>query len=225
MAKKRVARKALLKEPDEFMTFTGKLIQFVRTYQQYILYGAGSLVLIVLLVSGFRYYRSWQEGKAYASLETALSAYTVKGTEDKDLPAAKQNFQTVVDKYAGYSGGKIARVMYANICYELGEYDSAIEAYTAALEEYAGQPSLKTFIQSSIGYAYQAKQNYQAAADQFEAMVSDPASYMKDEALFNLGVLYEKLGNMDKSRKAFQKILSDYADSSYIEIVKEQLAS
>lgn len=225
MAKKRVTRKALLKEPDEFMTFTGKLIQFVRTYQQYILYGTGALVLIVLVFSGFRYYRGWQGDRAYASLEKAIAAYKATGAEEKDLPAAKQNFETVVDKYAGYSGGKIARVLYANICYELGDYDSAIEAYTKALEEYVSQPSLKTFIQSSIGYAYQAKQNYQAAADQFEAMVSDPAVYMKDEALFNLGILYAKLGRMDESRKAFQKILSDYADSSYIEIVKEQLAS
>jgi tetratricopeptide (TPR) repeat protein len=224
MAKKRVTRKELLKEPDEFMTFTGKLIQFVRTYQQYILYGTGALILTVLVVSGLRYYRGWQEGKAYASLEKAISAYTATGAEGKNLPDAKQNFQAVIDEYAGYNGGKIARVMYANICYELGDFDSAIEAYQKALEDYAGQPSLKTFIQSSIGYSYQGKQNFQAAADQFEAMVSDPVVYMKDEALYNLGILYAKLGKMDKSREAFQKILSDYADSSYIEMVKEQLA-
>ncbi len=101
MAKKRVTRKALLKEPDEFMTFTGKLIQFVRTYQQYILYGTGALVLIVLVVSGLRYYRGWQGDRAYASLEKAIAVYKATGAEEGDLPAAKQNFETVVDKYAG----------------------------------------------------------------------------------------------------------------------------
>lgn len=224
MARKRVTRKELLKEPDEFMTITGKIIQFVRTYQRYILYGTSALVIIGLTFAGIRYYRGWKENKAYASLEQAIEQYEAMDEKNKDLSTAKTDFQTLVKKYAGYSGGKIARVIYANLCYETGDYDSAIDQYTKALEDFADHPSLKTFIQSSIGYSYQAKKNYQAAADQFEAMVSDPAIYMKDEALFNLGLLYAKLGKPDKSREAFQKILTDYADSNYIEMVKEELA-
>lgn len=225
MARKRVTRKELLKEPDEFMTVTGKVIQFVRTYQQYILYGTAALVMIGLVFSGVRYYRGWQEGKAYASLEQAIDRYEAMDENNKDLSSAKKDFQTIVKKYSGYSGGKIGRVIYANICYAAGDYDSAIDQYSKALIDFVDHPSLKTFIQSSIGYAYQAKKNYQAAAEQFEAMVSDPAIYMKDEALYNLGLLYTKLGKPEKSREAFQKILSDYTDSTYIEMVKEQLAS
>ncbi len=224
MARKRVTRKELLKEPDEFMTLTGKVIQFVRTYQQYILYGTSALVLAGLLFSGFRYYRGWQENRAFTALEKAIEQYEAIDEKKADLSPAKEDFRTLVKKYSGYSGGKIGRVIYANICYDSGDYDAAIDAYTKALEDFVDHPSLKTFIKSSIGYAYQAKKNYQAAAEHFEAMVSDPAIYMKDEALFNLGLLYAKLGKPAKSREAFQKILTDYSDSTYIEMVREQLA-
>ncbi len=225
MAKKRVTRKELLKEPDEFMTFTGKVIQFVRSYQQYIIYGTSFVILIGLIVSGYRYYHGWQERKSYTLLEEAIKRYEAMDDKKENLSTAKQEFQTLVEKYSGYSGGKMGRVIYANICYDSGDYDLAIDQYKKALIDFADQPSFKTFIQSSIGYAYQAKKNYQAAAEQFEAMVSNPAIYMKDEALFNLGLLYAKLGKPEKSREAFQKIITDYADSSYVEIAKERLAS
>ena len=71
---------------------------------------------------------------------------------------------------------------------------------------------------------YQAKKDYQAAANHFEKIVSEPDVPMKDEALFNLGEIYEKLGNTEKSQAAFKKILSDYTDSIYIEVVKERIA-
>jgi hypothetical protein len=47
---------------------------------------------------------------------------------------------------------------------------------------------------------------------------------LQDEALFNLGVLYEKLGEQDKSEKAFNRIISDHPDSMYIDIVEERSA-
>jgi tetratricopeptide (TPR) repeat protein len=47
---------------------------------------------------------------------------------------------------------------------------------------------------------------------------------LRDEALFNLGVLYEKLGEMEKSEKAFNQIVSDFPDSMYINIIKERSA-
>ena len=58
--------------------------------------------------------------------------------------------------------------------------------------------------------------------DQLEQ--SDPDSNNRDEALFNLGVLYEKLGDTDKSHQAFKQILSSYPNSMYFDIVKEKLS-
>ena len=110
-------------------------------------------------------------------------------------------------------------------------YNAKLENFPPIRREVDGEgdqqsenPSVKPFILSSIGYAYQAKKDYKAAANHFEKIVSDPNGYMKDEALFNLGEIYAKLGNTEKSREAFKKILSDYTDSIYIDVVKERIA-
>jgi tetratricopeptide (TPR) repeat protein len=227
MAKKRrVTRKELLKEPDEFITFTGKMIQFARTYQNHLLYGAGALVFIVLIISGVRLYTNWKENKAFTSLEKAMSQYDENRSSKSDatdLSDVKQSFQNVAEKYSRYDGGKLARMMYANICYESGDYDTAIVNYTKALREFSDDPSITLFIQSSLGYAYEAKQDYQTATKYFEQVASSPNTFLQDEALYNLGRLYKKTGDMEKSKKAFDSILSNHPDSIYIEMVKETI--
>jgi len=222
--KKRVTRKELLKEPDEFITITGKIIQFARTYQNQLIYGLAAVVFIVAVVSGVRFYSNWQEGKAYDSLEKAMSQFEKNRSEKAGLNEAKQRFQNIAENYSRYHGGKLARVMYANLCYETDDIDSAVTAYTEALDDFSDDPSVGLFIQSSLGYVYEAKKDYQTAVSYFEKVATAPREFLKDEALYNLGRLYGQLGDAEKSKNAFEKILSDHPDSLYIELVRESTA-
>jgi hypothetical protein len=47
---------------------------------------------------------------------------------------------------------------------------------------------------------------------------------MRDEALYHMGRLYDKLGNNEKSREAFNQILTDHQDFIYIDLVKERIS-
>ena len=59
MAKrKKVSRKKLLKEPDEFITFSGKLIQFGMQYKKEITYAVGGLVALIVLVQATAFFPS-----------------------------------------------------------------------------------------------------------------------------------------------------------------------
>lgn len=225
MAKKRrVTRKELLKEPDEFMTFTGKLIQFARDYQKQLLYGLSAVVLTVIIISGVRLFIGYNESNASKQLEQAMSLQAENRLKNKDLNEVKFSFQEIADKYSRYEGGKLARIMYANICYETGDFDAAISSYEKALRDFEEDPSISLFIQSSLAYAYEAKSEFPSAAEYFEKVATSPETFLKDEALFNLGRIYAKMGEAEKSKKAFEDILSDHEDSIYIEVVKELTA-
>ena len=56
MARKRVTRKQLLKEPDEFISFTGKLIQFSRQHDREITYAVSAFFIIVVALAAFRFF-------------------------------------------------------------------------------------------------------------------------------------------------------------------------
>lgn len=222
--KKRVTRKQLLKEPDEFITFTGRMIAFSRKYHLQIMYGAVAFIIIIFSIAGFRYYTGWKEKKAFASLEQVMTAYNKAFDDKSDLTDVKNSFQEVVDKYAGYAGGKMARVVFADICYQTDDFDTAISLYTEALEDFKEDALLLNFIQSSLGYAYEAKKDFKKAAFYFNEIATAKNAVMKDGALFNLARLYNEGGNKEKGAEAYKKILSDHADSLYIEIVKEKLS-
>jgi len=71
---------------------------------------------------------------------------------------------------------------------------------------------------------YNPTELWEKAVEYFEKTLNSPNSMMRDEALYHLGWLYDKLGQSEKSKQAFNKIISDHPDFIYIDLVKEQIS-
>ncbi len=226
MAKK-VTRKQLLKEPDEFITTFGKTVRLATAYKKHI-----GIAFAVAIVAGLAFgllsvLKNRAEDQAFALLAQANQKYQSSLDANKDpkkaLEDAKGDFENIVKEYSGYKGGQVARVEFANYCYEGGEYDRAAELFKKALDDFGGDPSYRNFILSGLGYSHEAKKDYEASARYFEMISGSDSRILKDEALFNLGRIYAELGNSEKSVAAYDKLASDYPDSIYIDLIKDQL--
>ena len=132
--------------------------------------------------------------------------------------------QLILDKYSEKNAGKLARIIYANICYNAGNADKAIELYDKAIQEVENDASFKNLVLSGLAYAHEAKKDYKTAIRYFETIANGNDPLMKDEAFFNLGRLYAETGEGEKSMNAFKTIVSDYTDSLYLELAKERVA-
>ena len=228
MAKKRKkTRKELLREPDEFMTISGKLIGFAVDHKNQLTYALGIIVALALIITGIRFFSIRAENNASALLDKSLTKYN--GIKAKKQPDAvygevSADFQFILNKYKGKESAKLARLIYANICYNASKYKQAIELYKTALTEFAKYPMIHHQILSNLGYAYEQEEDYSTAAGYFEKISSAPEPIMRDEALYHLGRIYDKLGENEKSREAYTKILTDHQDFIYIDLVKEQMS-
>ena len=225
--KKKVTRKQLLKEPDEFMTITGKSLSFVKKHQAVISYAIGVTFLLGIGVSGIKYFSNKAENKAFAMLGQCVAKYETMIEDvgpEKACLGVETDFHQIMEKYSGKDGGKIASVIFADVYYNAGDYDKAIKLYKKALDEFDDDRFVKNRILISMGYAFEGKKDFKSAAKCFEKIVLEPDLIMKDEALFSLGRLYDVTGNPDKSINVYKKILSDHPNSMYIEIVKERIA-
>ena len=89
MAKKRKkTRKELLKEPDEFLTISAKLIGLAREHQTQLAWALGAIFFLALVVSGFRLYLIRAESNASALLDR-MEVIRIPGyTEDEKLNIA-----------------------------------------------------------------------------------------------------------------------------------------
>ncbi len=227
MAKKKISRKELLKKEDEFLTFSARVLKFVLEHKVQIASIAGLFIGLGLLVSTIQYFSNKSENKSFALMKEGLFKYeeALKDKEPKEAYlGVKPDFEQIMNEYAGKQGGKLARIVYANISYNGGEADTAIDLYEKALNDFGDNLSLRNFILSGLGYAYEAKKDYAKAIEYFKRIDASSNPTLKDEALFNLGRLYAETGEKDKSREAYKKLIADYADSMYIEIAKERVA-
>jgi len=83
---------------------------------------------------------------------------------------------------------------------------------------------MKNQILNGLAYSFEAKNDLQSAVEHFEMLVADKEAVSRDDALFNLGRLYNALGDKAKSRDSYGKILSDYPDSIYLKLAKEKIS-
>jgi tetratricopeptide (TPR) repeat protein len=229
MAAKRIsrARKRDLENPDEFITFWTRLFNIVTEHKIQFLCALTVFCVLIIVAAVTVYYLKQSENKAFFLLQQSVAKYQAlmkAGDPSKAYQEAEKNFGVILEKYSNRKGGKLARLAYANICYDAGDYDKAIANFSKLLVDFNDEPILKNLVLSSLGYSYNAKKDYKTSAKYFEMIVTTPDYANKDEALFNLGELYAKIGEKDKSLDAFKKILSDHTGSMYTAIAKEKIA-
>lgn len=226
MAAKKKTRKQLLKEPDEFITFTGKAIAFVTGYQKQISYMLCTIFAVALIFFGYRFFAQRAEAKAFTLLGQIQSKYDtlIRTTSQTEAYGqVSEAFQSIIKKYGGNAGGKLARVIYANISYNAQQYEKAIALYNQSLSDFKDDKFVYNMILSNLGHAYQRVENEQNATAYFEQAASATYSTIREEALFNLALMYEKSGEVAKSQETLQKIMSNYPDSIYFDLVEEEL--
>jgi tetratricopeptide (TPR) repeat protein len=220
-------RKELLKEPDEFITLSSRLLGFVATYKKAIGYACCGVLLAVAAVSGFVAYAGWQESHAAAQLGQALAKYErlrAETSQDKAVQQVSEDFRRIFDDYGSRSNGNIARVLFANLCYEAGDFKQAAELYQKSLARFTDDPLMHFQLVRSLGYAYAGLKDYATAVSYFEQALTASQKSLQDDVLFLLGDLYARLGDAQKSTAAFNRLLTDHQDSIYVNMVRERVS-
>ncbi|MDA8142030.1 MAG: tetratricopeptide repeat protein [Desulfobacteraceae bacterium] len=224
MAKKRVTRKELVKEPDEFITLTGKVIQWARQNTKPLIYGICAFLALILLISGFRYYNNHQEAAASDLLSKSLMSYQEADRKDepeKALAAAKPEFERLINEYGGTSEGRIGGILYGHMLLAGHEPAEAAGFYEKALNNAENDPILRNVILNGLATVAMEKEDNAAAIGYLEKITAGRESVLKDSALFNLGRLYRISGDLEKSKKAFSQLVADFPDSMYTNMARE----
>lgn len=224
---KKINRKQL-KQPDEFITFSGKVIQWSRKYGPQIGYMAMALLGIILAIVGYRYFDNRAELKAFTILTEANANYAVQLQknvgQDKAYEAVKADYENILDNYADKKAGKVARKTLADICFNAGRYDEAIALYEKSLEDFKTEPNYYALILSDLALALSANNDDEGAKQYFDKVVNIPDALSLDQALFHLAGLYEKAGDTDKAMSFYKKIVAEHTGSIYTDIAREKTA-
>lgn len=222
MANVSLARKKELMEPDEFEVFLKKIIENVITYKNQIIIISVILIALILSASGIFFKFKSNEKIASQTLSKIVNEYESLPKTATTSPELINKYQHLIDEYSGTSTAKFARVRLANICYGIGNYDKAIVLYKKGLKDFKDNKAIKNMVLSGLGYAYFQQKDYESAKEYFEQAENSDVEIVKEEALFNLGLLYSITGNASKSIDYYNKLLPQN-NSLYSDLIKEKL--
>ena len=222
MAKKKVTRKQLLKEPDEFITLTSKVIQWCRQYPKQLTYGIAAVVAVIIVlvaVKTINDYRSRAAAELLSQSITRVKVAEKEGSEPIDGMGAQ--FDQLITSYGGQPAGRLGRIIYAHIQLTAGDLDKAIGLYQEALKDFKQDPSLMNIIYNGLASAYEQKEVTDEAIAYFERISQGEGKVLRDRALFHLGRLYRLNNEMEKSRQAYSRLVSDFPESIYTPVAEE----
>jgi tetratricopeptide (TPR) repeat protein len=224
--KKRVTRKQLLKEPDEFFTFSGKAIQFLSKNQKSFIGVLVGVVVVALAFAGFRYFSGVSERKAYAMFEQARSSY-VSGLLASGKPSSQEEtikkLETVLDEYPSTTAARFSLLVYGDVSYQQGDYDKAIELYNKALGRFKGEEVIPKLIWNGLGHAYEGKRDYTSAAANFREITVAQGEFMKADAFYNLGRMLEAIDDRKGALEAYEQAVQLRDNPTSFSVAEEKI--
>merc|ERR1719473_803676 len=101
------------------------------------------------------------------------------------------------------------RVNMGNICFRQQRYTTAIKMYRMALDQIpANMESIRSKITRNIGHAFFAMRQFPDAAESYENLLIHDGQNLDFMTAFNLILCYYALGDCDKMKQGFQRMLA-----------------
>ncbi len=225
MAARKVSRKRLLKEPDEFLTFSARMIEFFQQNKKAVIGAVVAGFVVLALGVGLRAYFKQQSAAAFDLLSKVEKAYAdtvVKQGPQAALEAVEKDLRHLVEDYGSRIAGRLGAYLYGAFLLEAGQADGAIENYQRALKYLEQYPGFKQIILSGLGHAYENKKQWEKALAFYQKVLDAETDLMDDMALFQMGRLYEYAGKIAESRQAFKRLEEQYPQSLYAGPAREK---
>lgn len=209
------ARKKELDQPDPFLESMYKTLETAKKLKKQLMIVFTIIISIICIVSVTVYTIGSAETKASAMLNDSLKVYSEHKKPSDGYASVKEQFQTLLNDYPNTSSGKIGKLRFADICYAAEHYDVAYRYYTSSVDDFKNEPVMQNLVLSSLGHTCNALKKYEEAEKHFKTIINGNNKLMKDDALFNLGMVAIANGENQKGFDLLKKLSSEYENSMY----------
>ena len=214
MARQRITRKELLRQPDQFLTRSARVIAWVEMNAASILYGAGAVILAVVLVGGWFVWRTNRHARAEALLFEAMNA---GGNGEVAQQGASLNdqingLQSLVRDYGGTPAAIQAYWNLGRLYFARAEYVAALEAFGQARSRLSDSDNalMSAMISLNVAYAEEAQGACERALQNFESVLNaTAATWLRSEAYLGMGRCHEQSGLPEKAVEVYDRGLTD----------------
>lgn len=222
----KVNRKKLLKEPDEFLTVSGRTVTWAKQNLKLLVVGASALLLAISVTLGIQTYlnhRAGQASQALASVFDDFIACMVGQADAAQVEAAAKGLDQVVDKYGATEAGMQARLALGELWLRQGQADKAEKALSNLSEEPDLPAQLAPLAQAALGRSLERRGKYAEAAEAYASAIKiagpqQGAIYRLDRAR-----VLEAAGDKSKAEALYRETLQQGKDPLLVQTARQRL--
>jgi predicted negative regulator of RcsB-dependent stress response len=225
MAKK-ISRKELLKGTDEFLTFSGKAVNFMTTHQRELKYAGVVIAILVVAYLGVTTYLRHVNKNGQNAYNTAYQTLTkeMKPDANRDnLLKSEELFSKVTDDYGLSKVAQLALPQIAYLKFLDKKYDEAIGLYQKFLDKVAGNTEYELMTNLALAACFEAKGDLKSATEILIPVIEIPDSSFSEPAMLSLARLYRLDNKPEKAREILNKFVEQHLDSPLLPFAKAQL--
>jgi tetratricopeptide (TPR) repeat protein len=220
MAKQKITRKALLKSPDEFLTFTERALNFIRDRARYF-HIAGIVVaaaaLVYLGATTYLNYVNKQGQGAYHE------AYSEVREQMADPEKAEALFKKVVEDYGLSRVSNLVAPQIGYLKYREKKYDEAVPFYETFADKSTENSPYRSLAKLALASLHEEMGELKKAIGLLRDLASTPENAFMEQTLLGLGRLYRSSGQDDKAREVYEEFSGRFTTSPFLAQVKAYL--
>jgi len=226
VAKRRRIPKKKLKEPDEFISTTARMITWTVENLKLLLIGIiiGALVVLSLILWRIRARNREVEALDvfYRASEMLISA---EDPSSKGYQEAVDELERIQRDYSHTDVVQLAQLQLGQGFLNSKQYDRAVETYRKFLDSNPREGLYRLLALQNLGYAYEGQGDYQKALDSFQSLVAKGESFLQPWGYLNVSRCYEKLGKREEALKTYRIFLEKFPDSAMTPMIKGKIGT
>lgn len=229
MAEKKPKRKELLKEPDEFFTWSARTIAFARQNPRVIAIGVSVVALVAVASLVYYGYESRRQATSHEMLETAIRAYErLAVTTDSNTASRQDKLLSAFDKisadYGNLPAGEIALLYEGHILFNKGDFKGAEEKYKQFQLSGLARKGLEPLALYNVAESKMALKDYEKAINLFEQLTRDINSPYRRESYSSIARIYEMMDKKKEAAQAYKQYLKVFPEAPDADFVKAKIA-
>ena len=244
----KVIRKKIPMGTDDFVTSKSKIFKYLSDNFRTVVIASSVIGVLFITYIGWGTYSRQRDQKAADAMSAAMKVYQAKiepaGATPDTFKTSDDKYRAVINKFEDLSKnykridiGSIALFYAASAHYNVKEYDKSIELYSKLLTGEVKDTNLHGNINAyklnpgilrdsaiyGIAHSYEQKGEIKKGIDSLLFLTSTKDTHLKEMGLSALGRLYEKSNDKAKALETYQKVISDFPESSNLPRIKEKV--
>jgi len=221
--KKRIPKKTVTSEADVKNKLAGLKDTLKERKKTVLTYGAGILVILIVIVSFLVYnYTSQKKAKIFE-----YEAYKIYYNTPAQSVTKEEQYKKALDifKKAYDTRKSPTSLFYIAACYyEIGKYDDALKTLKDFTQRYSKEDRFIPLVYQKIATVYLKKGDINEATKTLDTLYSLNSDIYKDLALIEYGRLLEKAGKIEEAKKKYKELTTRFPNSPFMDEAKAKLS-